>query len=82
MKLNCPQCKTKLDVPADFETRPFCSPHCKKIDLANWLDGKYRLPRELLPEELEQLPPEKRDELIAEALGTNASSNSDTFKFN
>lgn len=69
MKLRCPMCKTELEVEADFATRPFCSPRCKRLDLANWLEGNYRLPRELLPEELEQLPPEQRDELIAAALG-------------
>jgi endogenous inhibitor of DNA gyrase (YacG/DUF329 family) len=69
MKLNCPICKKQMTVPDDFETRPFCSPRCKKIDLANWLEGNYRLPRELLPEELEQLPREQQDELIAAALG-------------
>lgn len=62
-------CRTELEVDADFLTRPFCSPRCKKLDLKNWLEGKYCLPRELLPEELEQLPPEKRDEVLAAALG-------------
>lgn len=69
MKLRCPMCHTEMDAPEDFETRPFCSPRCKRLDLANWLEGNYRLPRELLPEELEQLPPDKRDEVIAAALG-------------
>lgn len=62
-------CKKQLEVPDNFETRPFCSPRCKKLDLANWLEGNYRLPRELLPEELESLPTEVRDEVIAAALG-------------
>jgi hypothetical protein len=39
------------------------------MDLLNWLEGNYRLPRELLPEELEQLPTEQRDAVIAAALG-------------
>ncbi len=69
MKLCCPICKTELEIDATFETRPFCSPRCKRIDLSNWLEGNYRLPRELLPEELEQLPPEQRDAVIAAALG-------------
>lgn len=75
MKLNCPMCKNQLDVPEDFETRPFCSPRCKKLDLANWLEGKYRLPRELNPEELEQLPEEQREEVIAAALGEAVKRN-------
>lgn len=62
-------CKTEFEVTGDFPTRPFCSPRCKRIDLANWLEGNYRLPRELLPEELEQLPTEQRDAVIAAALG-------------
>lgn len=70
MKIRCPICKTELDVPSDHEVRPFCSARCKRIDLGNWLEGNYRLPRELLPEELEKLPPEQRDELVAAALGT------------
>ncbi len=69
MRIRCPICKSELEVAEDFPTRPFCSPRCKRIDLANWLEGNYRLPRELLPEELEQLPPEQRDEIVAAALG-------------
>ena len=71
MKLKCPICKTEMQVSDKFETRPFCSPRCKKMDLANWLDGSYTLPRELLPEEMDKLPPERRDELIAAALGVD-----------
>ncbi len=66
--MNCPICKKSV-IGCDPEVRPFCSPRCKKLDLANWLDGNYRLPRELLPEELEQLPREEQDALIAAALG-------------
>jgi endogenous inhibitor of DNA gyrase (YacG/DUF329 family) len=62
-------CQAELEVEADHPTRPFCSPRCKKLDLKNWLEGNYRLPRELLPEELEQLPPEKREEILIAALG-------------
>jgi len=62
-------CRTELEVASDYPTRPFCSPRCKRQDLANWLEGNYRLPRELLPEEIEQLPEEQRDEIIAAALG-------------
>lgn len=69
MKICCPMCKTELEAAEDYECRPFCSPRCKRIDLLNWLEGNYRLPRELLPEELEQLPQEQRDAVIAAALG-------------
>lgn len=68
MKITCPMCNSQLTVPDDAEFRPFCSIRCKKLDLLNWLEGRYNLPRELLPEELDQLPPEKRQEAIAEAL--------------
>jgi endogenous inhibitor of DNA gyrase (YacG/DUF329 family) len=69
VKIRCPICHAELEVENNFATRPFCSPRCKKLDLKNWLEGAYRLPRELLPEELEQLPPEKREEVLREALG-------------
>lgn len=75
VKINCPMCKTTLEVADDFEPRPFCSPRCKKLDLGNWLEGKYRLPRELLPEELDQLPTEQRDEVIAIAMGETVKRN-------
>ena len=54
--MKCPMCKVALD-PNDLpETRPFCSPRCKKLDLSNWLEEKYRLPRDLHPDELADLP--------------------------
>ncbi len=53
MFIRCPICRKELEVPDDHPSRPFCSPRCKKIDLGNWLDEKYRLPRPLLPEDLE-----------------------------
>lgn len=70
--MNCPICKNSV-TDTDPEVRPFCSPRCKKLDLSNWLEGKYRLPRELLPEDLEQLPQEEQDELIAHAMGETLS---------
>ena len=61
MHIRCPICQQELDVPDDYPSRPFCSPRCKLIDLGNWLDEKYRLPRPILPEDLEEyqdeLPP-------------------------
>jgi uncharacterized protein len=75
MKIKCPMCSTQLEVSDDFELRPFCSPRCKKIDLANWLEGNYRFPRELLPEDLEQLPEDQRDEVIAAAMGEAVKRN-------
>jgi len=46
------------DTPEDFEPRPFCSLRCKRIDLMNWLEERYKISRPLLPEDLED------DELI------------------
>lgn len=66
--MRCPICRTELDVQRLPETRPFCSPRCKRADLANWLEGNYRLPRELTPEELDQLDPEERERIFEELL--------------
>lgn len=69
MKITCPLCKKVVEASSSFETRPFCSPRCKKIDLANWLEGNYVLPRELQPEDLADLPDDQREEVLARALG-------------
>jgi endogenous inhibitor of DNA gyrase (YacG/DUF329 family) len=69
MKITCPLCKKIVEASISFETRPFCSPRCKKIDLANWLEGNYRLPRELLPEDLAVLSDDEREEVLARAMG-------------
>lgn len=68
-------CRAETEVAQDFEFRPFCSSRCKKLDLLNWLEGNYNLPRELLPEDLEQLPREQQDELIAQSLGVDVPKN-------
>jgi endogenous inhibitor of DNA gyrase (YacG/DUF329 family) len=45
MRIECPVCKrVLLDVPADFESRPFCSPRCRLVDLSHWLSESYRIP--------------------------------------
>lgn len=59
MHIRCPICQQELEAPDDFPSRPFCSARCKLVDLGNWLDEKYRLPRPILPEDLEDY----RDEL-------------------
>jgi endogenous inhibitor of DNA gyrase (YacG/DUF329 family) len=53
--ISCPICKRELDVPDDYPSRPFCSPNCKKVDLGNWLNGSYRLPRPLEAEDFDDL---------------------------
>jgi endogenous inhibitor of DNA gyrase (YacG/DUF329 family) len=46
MARRCPTCRCELDgVPEDAPHRPFCSERCKAIDLGNWLDEVYRIPR-------------------------------------
>lgn len=60
----CPMCGTELG-PELSPARPFCSPRCKKLDLQNWLDGVYRLPRELVPEDLAGLSDDEQAELLA-----------------
>lgn len=68
MKARCPICQTELEGEERLPCRPFCSPRCKKQDLKNWLDGIYRLPREIEPGDLESLSEDEQAELL-EALG-------------
>jgi len=39
---------------------PFCSERCKRVDLYRWFSGHYVINRDLTPEELADLPDEKR----------------------
>ncbi|MCX7183550.1 MAG: DNA gyrase inhibitor YacG [Nitrosospira sp.] len=42
--VNCPQCKkTVIPDTADCYL-PFCSEHCKMIDLGKWVTELYRIP--------------------------------------
>jgi endogenous inhibitor of DNA gyrase (YacG/DUF329 family) len=36
----CPICGR----PSVPESRPFCSPRCRQIDLHHWLTGRYAIP--------------------------------------
>lgn len=36
----CPIC----GAPSTLETRPFCSKHCRDVDLSRWLKGSYAIP--------------------------------------
>lgn len=67
--MRCPMCQAELDVDNLPETRPFCSPRCKKLDLHNWLEGNYRLPRELEPDEIAVLPPEQQEQVLSLLFG-------------
>lgn len=73
VKVPCPLCKTLLDAPVTGEFRPFCSARCKRLDLLNWLEGRYNLPRDLTPDELADLPEEEREALLS-TLFAEASS--------
>jgi endogenous inhibitor of DNA gyrase (YacG/DUF329 family) len=50
----CPVCHKPLPVlDADAPYRPFCSERCKSIDLGSWLDGRYRISRQVEEEDLD-----------------------------
>jgi endogenous inhibitor of DNA gyrase (YacG/DUF329 family) len=52
--LRCPTCG-QLVTP-DGEDFPFCSEHCKTIDLGKWASGVYRISSPVLdPELLEEI---------------------------
>ena len=55
MQVKCPACEKKFDY-YQSEFRPFCSEHCRMIDLGHWLLEGYRIPLkvELEDEEYEQ----------------------------
>ena len=36
----CVECRRQ---PADPTWRPFCSERCRNLDLAQWVDGTYRV---------------------------------------
>lgn len=54
MKLKCPICKKEVEL-GDPEF-PFCSEHCRTVDLGNWATEKYVVSS---PADRQ---PEKRDE--------------------
>jgi endogenous inhibitor of DNA gyrase (YacG/DUF329 family) len=54
----CPICR-KLTVA---EYAPFCSKHCKNVDLIKWLKEDYRIPVQDLDEEEGVLSPEDDEE--------------------
>lgn len=42
--VNCPRCATKVVWRTDNPWRPFCSEHCKTMDLGAWASEQYRIP--------------------------------------
>lgn len=53
----CPVCNK----PTVKDFNPFCSRHCKNIDLLKWMNGGYRIPVQNLDEE-EGLPTSTQEE--------------------
>jgi len=43
----CVVCRTR---PADERWRPFCSERCRNEDLARWVDGRYSIAAEPVPD--------------------------------
>ena len=43
----CVQCRRH---PVDERWRPFCSERCRNEDLARWVDGRYRVAGDAVPE--------------------------------
>ena len=48
--MRCPICKQNVAWEGN-PFRPFCSERCKLLDLDNWLEGRYRIPAPLDPDE-------------------------------
>ena len=60
MAMKCPTCGKSIDWK-DNPFRPFCSERCQLVDLGKWVEGEYRVPGEVLPNE--QAPGEQTDEV-------------------
>lgn len=41
--LRCPICEKRFE-STNSASLPFCSPRCRQIDLARWLDERYSVP--------------------------------------
>jgi endogenous inhibitor of DNA gyrase (YacG/DUF329 family) len=40
----CPSCGKKNTWQSDNDSKPFCSPRCKLIDLGDWADEQHKIP--------------------------------------
>ena len=61
--LRCPTCRAVVTIKdTDF---PFCSDHCRQVDLGKWASGVYRISSPVLDPE------------VLEGLGENQQPNSD-----
>lgn len=48
----CPVCQK----PTVSDFTPFCSAHCKNVDLLKWLNEDYKVPTQIVEEEEISLP--------------------------
>ena len=51
----CPTCGTPAVWSPDNPFRPFCSERCKLVDLGGWLEERFRIPGEAVPDADEDL---------------------------
>jgi len=60
----CPVCSK----PSNIESKPFCSPRCRDVDLNRWFVGAYATPAveldDVSEEDLEALMQEKNQDEI------------------
>ena len=52
--VSCPRCGKEMQWDVNNRYRPFCSEHCKLIDLGKWANEEYRVEQR----EQELLPPD------------------------
>lgn len=50
--LECPICQRTVTYTSNKEVpfRPFCSEHCKLVDLGRWLNEEYRVSEQIPPD--------------------------------
>lgn len=58
MKRRCPICRKPVDSQVDREF-PFCSEHCRLIDLGNWSSEKYKISEPVIDESAPDEPCEE-----------------------
>jgi endogenous inhibitor of DNA gyrase (YacG/DUF329 family) len=51
----CPTCQKALSEDTGSLPFPFCSQRCKLVDLHGWLNDRYVVSRELMPDDSEDL---------------------------
>lgn len=56
---NCPVCEEPVEGPDSNDSFPFCSSHCKEIDLGRWFDEQYTIP--ITPQRTERRIPKNDD---------------------